>query len=221
MRLEESEEIAKILEKLEYKNYFRACLNLGCGDVEHLFKSKPWVDKNIFAALRSEGTKIIHVDAFNFPGVDLVQDLSLPNSMSFVSVTQGPRLFVLANVLEHIPVNAREELVNKIYRSMSTGDALLITVPFDYPFHADPIDTMYRPSPSELSLLAPLNWTEQLIVTSGSYKEEFLKMGFLKRIRKLLKPLWIFQRPSKWKENHRLFYLFKPYKVSLAFGVKQ
>lgn len=141
--------------------------------------------------------------------------------MSFVSVTQGPRLFVLANVLEHIPVNAREELVNKIYRSMSTGDALLITVPFDYPFHADPIDTMYRPSPSELSLLAPLNWTEQLIVTSGSYKEEFLKMGFLKRIRKLLKPLWIFQRPSKWKENHRLFYLFKPYKVSLAFGVKQ
>lgn len=219
MRLEESEEIAKILSN--YKNYFKVCLNLGSGDIVHLTNSKPWVDKNVFAALSMEGVKIIHVDAFNFPGVNLVKDLSLPDALDFVTTTDAPRLFILGNVLEHIPANAREGLINKIHSAMSIGDALLITVPYDYPFHADPIDTMYRPSPQELTLLAPLIWKEQLIVISGSYKEEFLSMGILKRVRKILKPLWIFQKLSKWKENHRLFYLFKPYKVSVVFGIKQ
>lgn len=221
MRFEESEEIAKILSDLNYKNYFKTCLNLGSGDIAQMSKSKPWVDKNVFAALSLERVKIIHVDAFRFPGVNLVQDLSLPDALNFVSTTDTPRLFILANVLEHIPAVAREGLINKIYSAMSIGDALLITVPYDYPFHADPIDTMYRPSPRELTSLAPLAWRVQLIVTSGSYKEEFKKMGILKKIRKLLKPLWIFQKISKWKESQRLCYLFKPYKVSVVFGIKE
>jgi hypothetical protein len=57
-------------------------------------------------------------------------------------------------------------------------------------------------------------------VNAGSYLEEFSKMGTLKKIRKLLKPFWIFQKPSKWLENHRLFYLIKTYKITIVFGTK-
>ena len=103
---------------------------------------------------------------------------------------------------------------------MKSKDRLMITVPYDYPHHADPIDTMYRPSPSELKKLLPLTWLEGEIVSAGSFKEEFSHMNILKKIRKLLKPLWIFQKPSKWLENHRLFYLFKPYQITIVFGIK-
>jgi NADH:ubiquinone oxidoreductase subunit E len=66
----------------------------------------------------------------------------------------------------------------------------------------------------------PLTWLAGEIVTAGSYREEFRRMNTLKKIRKLLKPLWILQKPKKWLKNHRLFYLFKKYQISIVFGIK-
>jgi hypothetical protein len=220
MRLEESAVIKEILAKYQASYPFKSVINLGSGDVHHLLRSKPWVKRNVFEPLLATGASIINVDAFGFPGVDLVQDLSLPNGLGFVDGIVGPRLFILANVLEHIPNFARDEFLNKIYLKMDKGDALIVTVPNDYPYHADPIDTMYRPHPDEIAAIIPLDWLERQLIVSGSYKEEFMRMSLFKRIRKLLKPLWILQKPTKWLENHRLLYLFKPYKISIAFGVK-
>jgi len=149
-----------------------------------------------------------------------VQDLSEPNSLSFCDKLKGSKLFILANVLEHIPKKAHAEFLKKIYSKMKSKDGLMITVPYDYPYHADPIDTMYRPSSRDLQKLLPLIWLEGEIVNAGSYLEEFSKMSTLKKIRKLLKPFWIFQKPSKWLENHRLFYLFKNYRITIVFGIK-
>ncbi|CAM8316272.1 hypothetical protein MCEMHM16_00474 [Candidatus Methylopumilus planktonicus] len=169
---------------------------------------------------KKQKARILHVDAENFPGVDIVQDLSQPNSLSFCDKLKGSKLFILANVLEHIPKKAHAEFLKKIYSKMKSEDGLIITVPYDYPYHADPIDTMYRPSPNELNQLLPLTWLEGEIVSAGSYKEEFKRMNVFKKIRKLLKPLWILQKPTKWLENHRLFYLFKQYQITIVFGVK-
>jgi hypothetical protein len=221
MRLEESEAIRRILERYSNTLAISIVINLGSGDVERLLKTKPWVDKNVFLPLKSLGIAVINVDACPFPGVDLVKDLSLPNGLDFVDKTIGPRLFILANVLEHIPRPSCDTLLNKIYSKMSKGDGLIITGPYDYPYHADPIDTMYRPSPDDLAAFIPLLWTEKHLVVCGSYREEFSRMSLPKKIRRLLKPLWIFQKPVKWLENHRLVYLFKPYKISVVFGIKQ
>lgn len=220
MRLEESETIRKILDKYARPLAFKTAINLGSGDVDRLIKSKGWVENNVFLPLKSSGVKVINVDARQFPGVDFVRDLSLPDGLDFVDETSGPRLFILANVLEHIPRSACSNLLNKIYSKMSKGDALIVTGPYDYPYHADPIDTMYRPSPEQLAGFIPLDWKEKHLVVAGSYREEFSRMSFSKKIRRLLKPLWIFQKPMKWLENHRLFYLFKPYKISVVFGIK-
>ena len=217
MRFEESLKIQNLIKKRRaYKNI----INLGSGNVEQLMKTKPWVSKNVFYLLKKQKAKILHVDAENFPGVDIVQDLSQANSLFFCDKLEGSKLFILANVLEHIPKKAHAELLNKIYSKMKSNDGLIITVPYDYPYHADPIDTMYRPSPNELKKLLPLKWLEGEILCAGSYKEEFKRMNVFKKTRKILKPLWIFQKPTKWLENHRLFYLFKKYQMTIVFGIK-
>ena len=221
MRIEESLKVRKLIKKFyENKKPFNFIINLGSGNVKQLKKTKPWVSKNVFDLFKKQKAKILHVDAENFPGVDIVQDLSEPNSLAFCDSLKGSKLFILANVLEHIPKKAHAEFLKKIYSKMNSKDGLIITVPYDYPYHADPIDTMYRPSPNELKKLLPLTWLKGEIISAGSYKDEFRRMNILKKIRNLLKPLWIFQKPSKWLENHRLFYLFKPYQITIVFGIK-
>jgi hypothetical protein len=217
MRFEESLKIQSIIKK---HCTFKNIINLGSGNVEQLKKTKPWVSKNVFDVFKKQKAKILHVDAENFPGVDIVQDLSQSNALSFCDNLKGSKLFILANVLEHIPKKAHTELLVKIYSKMKSKDGLIISVPYDYPYHADPIDNMYRPSPNELQKLLPLKWLEGEIVIAGSYKEEFRHMNTLKKIRKLLKPFWIIQKPQKWLENHRLFYLFKPYQITIIYGIK-
>jgi len=217
MRFEESLKIKTIINN---HKPFANIINLGSGNVEQLKKTKPWVSKNVFDLFKKQKAKILHVDAENFPGVDIVQDLSQPNSLSFCDKLKGSKLFILANVLEHIPKKAHAEFLKKIYSKMKSKDGLIITVPYDYPYHADPIDTMYRPTPNALYQLLPLTWLEGEIVSAGSYKEEFRRMNVFKKIRKLLKPLWILQKPTKWLENHRLFYLFKQYQITIVFGIK-
>jgi hypothetical protein len=217
MRFEEALKIGKIIKKY---NAFNNIINLGSGNVEQLNKAKPWVSEHVFDLFEKSQAKIVHVDAEDFPGVDIVQDLSQPNSLSFCDHLKGSKLFILASVLEHIPKEAHVEFLNRIYSKMKSKDGLIITLPYDYPYHADPIDNMYRPSPNELKKLLPLTWLEAEILSAGSYREEFMQMNTLKKIRKLLKPFWIFQKPSKWLENHRLFYLFKNYQITIVFGIK-
>ena len=184
MRFEESLKIQNIIKK---HKPFANIINLGSGNVEQLKKTKPWVSKNVFDLLKKQKAKILHVDAENFPSVDIVQDLSQPNSLSFCDKLKGSRLFILANVLEHIPKKAHAEFLKKIYSKMKSKDGLIITVPYDYPYHADPIDTMYRPTPHDLQALLPLTWIESEIVTAGSYREEFRRMNALKKNKKAFK----------------------------------
>ena len=217
MRFKESLKIKNIINN---HKPFANIINLGSGNREQLKKTKPWVSKNVFDLFKKQKAKILHVDAENFPGVDIVQDLSQPNSLSFCDKLKGSKLFILANVLEHIPKKVYAEFLNKIYSKMNSKDGLIIMVPYGYPYHADPIDTKYRPSPNELNQLLPLTWLEDEIVSAGSYKEEFRRMNVFKKIRTLLKPLWILQKPTKWLENHRLFYLFKQYQITIVFGIK-
>jgi hypothetical protein len=104
---------------------------------------------------------------------------------------------------------------------MNSRDELIISVPYDYPYHADPIDTLYRPSPEALSRRINLKWQKKIIIESGRYIEEFLRMPIFKQIRRILKPIWILQKPSGYLHNfHQLFYLFKSYKVSIVYGIK-
>lgn len=105
MRFEES------LKKNIINNHkpFANIINLGSGSVEQLKKTKAWASKNVFDLFKKQKAKILLVDAENFQGVDIVRDLSQPNSLSFCDKLKGSKLFILANVLEHIPKKAHAE----------------------------------------------------------------------------------------------------------------
>jgi hypothetical protein len=222
MRLKESEFIKSLIEdRINFENPIKTCINLGCGNINQLLIKKPWINKNLFEPLKSKNIKIINLDTFKFESVDYVADLSDSGSLDFVKTTQTPRLLILGNVLEHVPSESRGAILNNIFQAMDSGDYLIISTPYEYPYHADPIDTMFRPSPAEVRSLAPLEWINLQIIECGSFYDEFKRMNFLKKIRKLLKPFWIFQNPKKWLENHRLLFLFKNYQILVAIGIKK
>ena len=221
MRLEESLKIKSIIEKYyRNNNHFNYVINLGSGNIKDLKKTKPWVHRNVFDYLSNSGSKILHVDIKDIPGIDVVQDLSLPNSLDFCNKLSGSKLFILANVLEHIPKKSHSDLLYKIFVKMASKDGLIISAPYKYPYHKDPIDNLYRPEPNQLKSLLPLNWMAAEVVIAGSYQEQFSKLKLTKKFKKLLRPLWIFQKPSKYLENHRLIYLFRKFKISIVFGIK-
>lgn len=220
MRQEEAAIAAQfIFENLDLKD-LSVCVNFGSGDVTRLLAKKPWIEDHIFFPLRREGVRIVHVDQLRCAGVDIICDLGAPQAFDFLDQFQTPRLLILANVMEHLGQELRDQILPRIHAAMRVGDALLVTVPFDYPYHPDPIDTMFRPDPPDLMRRAPLNWVGQAIVEAGSFRQEFDQMSIFKRARKLIRPLWPFQSISSWRKSLRVKWLFRPYRVTVVLGIK-
>jgi hypothetical protein len=57
-----------------------------------------------------------------------------------------PKALLCCNLLEH--VLDPERLALHCLELLPRGGLLFVTVPFSYPYHRDPIDTMYRPDPT-------------------------------------------------------------------------
>ena len=65
----------------------------------------------------------------------------------------GVRSVLCCNLLEH--VTDRPALAASLQDLVAPGSVAVLSVPFRFPYHADPIDTMYRPRPGELAALFP------------------------------------------------------------------
>jgi SAM-dependent methyltransferase len=120
--------------------------NIG-SSTEHFRKViQPHIHQNIIASLEANGWKVLHVDLKAEPGVDLVADVTKPG----FSVPYKDRfaLTICTNLLEHV------EDVNLVVRNLVAitrpGGHVLITVPYKYRLHFDPIDNGLRPTPKEI-----------------------------------------------------------------------
>ena len=221
MRDLESKAVGELLRSIEIREFPEHCINIGAGDILNMKKRKPWVEENVFHILAERRCSLIHTDLFNFEGIDKTLDLSQTDCLDFTGTILGTRLFLCANVLEHLTPKTRVTAVKAIATVLKPGDFLLVTVPQRYPYHPDPIDTMFRPSPDELSALFDIHWLKTQTVEAGSFSEDLKGMPLLKRIRKLIKPFWVFQSPRHYISNiHRLTFLTRPYRISLVFGRK-
>ena len=213
MRYQEACVVGSLLETISPDT----CINLGSGDISHQRLKKPWIDRFIFAPLQSRGVNIIHTDLMISDGVDLKIDLTLVEDLQKLEKIGDSRVFLLCNVLEHVPSALRSIMINSIVSIMNKFDYLIITVPFRYPYHADPIDTGYRPSANELSAAIGLNVTYSQTISAGNFREELMMMTPAKRLRKILKPLYPFQKLNKYRENlSRLQFLFKNYEITIV-----
>jgi len=127
-------------------------LNIGSATLEFRQQVQPWIDRWIFAPLRERGVEVCHLDVQAGAGVDLRGDLSDEGFVSSL-LERRYRTVLCCNLLEHVADPGSVCAI--IERLIDEGGYIVVTVPRDFPYHPDPIDTMFRPEPNDLAGLFP------------------------------------------------------------------
>ncbi len=187
-------------------------LNIGSSTEDYRKVVCPQIDSEVFRPLRERGLQIFHIDMKHATGVDMVGDVTDPAFRSDIKAVR-PRAIFCNNLLEHVVV--RDGIVSAIDDMLEPGAYALMSVPQDYPYHPDPIDTGYRVSPEELASIFPgFDIVESASVPFGNYLRSLLRNPKLLVRDAYLVPAGLFNR-QKWKVlfgNYR--YLIKNYRVA-------
>ncbi|MDP2026116.1 methyltransferase domain-containing protein [Sulfuriferula sp.] len=187
---------------------------LNLGSSTHLFRSiiQPHIADFIFTPLLLRGVDTIHFDLKAGDGVDISGDIFNEADFKRLLASQ-PKAVLCSNMLEH--VLDPQDLANRCLALVPPGGLVFVTVPYSYPYHRDPIDTLYRPNPEELGrLFAPHEILAAQIVTAGSYLDE-LKRRPLKIFRHILRFPFPFVGYEKWKRSmKKLHWLFNNYSMT-------
>ena len=151
-------------------------LNLGSSTKTYRSIYQSFIDDLIFNPLENKAVKVLHSDLKEDEGVDLIGDITFSEFRSEVKSYQ-PQSVLCSNLLEH--VIDRESMASSIMDVLPVKGLVYITVPYKYPKHMDPIDTMFRPSPEELKFL--FKNTEIIaseIISVGSVFSSVIKSPF-------------------------------------------
>jgi hypothetical protein len=190
-------------------------LNLGSSTAAFRETVQPWVEHRLFRPLRERGVEIVHVDMREGPGVDLRIDLTDPADLRRLRELR-PKALLCCNLLEHVVEPGR--LACHSLDLLAAGGLLFVTVPFSYPYHRDPIDTMYRPSPAELAaLFAGARLVDGTILAAGkSYRDDVRRRPWilLRHVARLPAP---FLSLEKWRRSMaKLYWLAAEYRITCA-----
>jgi SAM-dependent methyltransferase len=190
-------------------------LNLGSGSAARRELIQPWVDNQVFRPLRERAVEVVHVDMRELPGVDVRADLTASPDVRRLSAL-GAHAVLCCNLLEHVPEPQR--LARHCLELLPKGGLVFVTVPFSYPYHRDPIDTMYRPGPAELAeLFTGATMLDGTILGTGeSYRDTVRERPWV-----LLRHIWRFPFPflslDQWKRSMaHLYWLAADYRVTCA-----
>jgi SAM-dependent methyltransferase len=188
-------------------------LNLGSSSVMVREAVQPWIEGEVFCPLRNRGVEIVHVDMREMPGVDVKADLTDAADVRRLCRLE-PKALLCCNLLEH--VLDPERLARHCLDLLPTGGLAFVTVPYSYPFHRDPIDTMFRPGPDGLaSLFAGAHLRDGTILGIGmSYRDAVRERPWI-----LLRHVWRFPVPflslERWKRSMtRLYWLAAEYRIT-------
>ena len=190
-------------------------LNLGSSSAVVRKAIQPWIDAEVFCPLRGRGVETLHVDMRELPGVDVRADLTDASDVERLSALR-PNALLCCNLLEH--VLEPKQLARHCLDILPRGGLVFVTVPFSYPYHRDPIDTLYRPSPAELSeLFGSARMLDGTILGAGvSYRDAVRERPWI-----LLRHVWRFPVPflsfERWKRSMvRLYWLVAEYRITCA-----
>lgn len=149
MFLEEAIWIANFLATSQLRKG-QALIDVGSSDEKLRCLNLPFIDYYIFRPLRKSGVNIIHIDQREGEGVSIVCDLSSENIDTLKNIYPVD-VVLCASLLEHV-LN-RDLVLQRIKELTKPGGYIIITVPYVYKYHPDPIDTWYRPSNTDLEIL--------------------------------------------------------------------
>ncbi len=193
-------------------------LNLGSSTRHFREVSQPHIQNVLFAPLEAAGIKIFHSDLKEGDGIDLAGDILDPKVADQLAAMQF-KTVLLSNLLEH--VTDRDAVAQACERIVGSGGHILVTVPKSYPYHPDPIDTLYRPSPEQLArLFKNSELTRATVVEDGTYADDLRRQG-LAPMRELgglaLRWLTFFRRTrGLLSRTHRWLWYRRPYQTSVA-----
>jgi hypothetical protein len=212
------EEAAWIGRKLTEFDVGKLSPMLDLGSSTQVFRTveQPYVDNMIFAPLVKRGCDVKHVDVKMADGVDVVADIfDEPGYLQLGALRS--RSILCASLLEHVPNPGLA--IQRIVGLLPSGGILLLTVPYSFPRHADPIDTMFRPSEVELSgMLREQEVRCCEVVTGRTLLGELLTR---RSIRSAGEPTLGEGWRLRPQVLYHLFWLCRPYRITCALAIKR
>lgn len=195
-------------------------LNIGSSTLTGRKRKKPSIQEILFDPLEKNG-EVIHTDIQSGEGIDISGDLN-DNEVIEQLKSKKPKLILCNNLLEHV------EMPNQICESINAvatlGSYILVSVPYRYPYHYDPIDTMFRPTPEEIHKMFPNTKIidKEIVSCTRTYYDKLKGSKTLLRsviLRTFLPPVY---KPKMWWYTvSYLPNLFKKFQVSCVLLKKE
>jgi hypothetical protein len=220
MRISEAAYIGARLQEIPV-DQLSPVLNLGSSNDTFRTRTHPHVDREIFFPLVARGARVIHADLKADSGIDIVGDIY---DAAFQEECRRlrPKTVVCCNILEHVTDPGG---FARIVSGLVPDDGyVVVSVPHSYPFHADPIDTLFRPTTSEIvdlfgtelspvvtHTLTDITWLSDL---RRHMPASALPLFFAKDLAKAVIELPSTQK--RFKRLHRYLWLTRPFKMSIV-----
>lgn len=212
MFLSESLWIKSLLE--EYCTFGSTVLNIGSSSRYFREIVQPHISQNFITTVARNGGTVINQDLRDCEGVDLPGNIYSQDVLEKIRSVESD-IIVCSNMLEHVEdIGCFAKILSSL---VGPGCLLIVTVPFIYPYHPDPIDNSFRPTPHEIAGLFKdlIVKKSEIVESSTCYFRSIVNRGVpgvLKFILRLVFPVNGFHC---WrKEWVYLRYLFRPYSVS-------
>jgi hypothetical protein len=182
-------------------------LNIGSSTRRFREQDQPWTERCIFAPLNKRGVDVFHLDHRDGEGIDIRADVLSIDELPRIKAV-GPKSILCCNILEHVPDPGT--LARHCIEIVGPGGLIFVTVPYSYPHHRDPIDTMFRPSPDQLAeLFGPAEMLRgEVIDTEQSWWSDVRRRPWI-LLRPLLRLPFPFVRFAGWKRSIRRLYWLK------------
>lgn len=190
-------------------------VNIGSSTGHFRTVVQPHIEAHLFGPLRALGVPVYHSDLKAVEGVDFPGDIYTTALQERLRAL-APQVVLASNLMEHLTVAAREAFPGVLDRIVAPGGYIIVTVPHSYPFHPDPIDTYFRPSPEELRALWPAyELIDGRTLVSSTYLPMVQAMDLKTKLRQVVRFFVPIYKPVSWASHvHRHLWLFRPFVVS-------
>jgi hypothetical protein len=194
-------------------------LNVGSSTKRFREAEQPYIHENIFKPIDAS-VAVVHLDVKKDEGVDKIGDLTDRDFLTGFA-KQKYDIVLCSNLLEHVP--NPNELCAAIELCCSAEGVIIVTVQYLYPYHNDPIDTMFRPTIDEVVSMFPNRHvlvSENLVIQDSHYS--MLKRSPLRLFIFVMRLLSPFYKPGAWLKIvsglPKLFSRFQVTCVALSSG---
>lgn len=190
-------------------------LNIGSSTLEFRTRTQPFIDAKLFAPLAARGVRVTHADLKAAPGVDLTSDILTDEGFAEAKAV-GAKSLLLCNLLEHVVDPGA--FTRRAWDLVQPGGLIVVSVPRSYPYHRDPIDTLFRPTPAEVLALFPpgAEVVSEAVIETGYYWDKVKVRPWL-LLRPILRAPFPFLGLTKWKRSlGKLYWLVKPYLATMV-----